>query len=165
MSDGIDFDLSEITQLAADLGEVAASAGEFINSALQFTAKNVKVDAAKTVGGRKHFKQAAAGIDYDVTTFHGFGSSVLKVDIGYNKDGGHADAAKLGNLVEFGSPGDPATNLPTLPPGNDLANALEKNTPDFQHGLEEALKDAEKVLTNSTGIKNIAGSVIRGGYL
>lgn len=164
MPDGIDFDLSEVTQLAADLGEVAASAGPLINSALQFTARNVKTDAAKTVGQRKHFKQAAAGIDYDVTTFHGFGSSVLKVDIGYNKGGGHADAAKLGNLVEFGSPGDPATNLPTLPPGNDLANALEKNTPDFQEGLEKALVDAERILTNSTGIKNIAGSVIRGSF-
>lgn len=140
MSD-INFDLSELTQLAADLGAVPKNAGPFINSALQHTAVEVKKAAAKTVGRRKHFKQAAASIDYDVATFQGFGASVLKIEVGYNrgKDVGH-----LGNLVEFGSPGNPATNLPQLPPGNDLANALHDNEADFQKGLEIALRDAEK---------------------
>lgn len=144
MSDGIDFDFSELDQLAASFAQVPETAGPFINSALQFTAKRIKTDAAKTVGQRKHFKQAAAGIDYDVSTFHGFGASVLKVEVGYNKSGAHGDEAKLGNFVEFGSPGNAATNLPPLAPGNDLANALEANQDDFVKGLGDALRDAEK---------------------
>lgn len=140
MSDSISFDFSEVNALAADLGKVPGNAGPFINSALQHTAVEVKKDAAKTVGQRKHFKQAAASIDYDVDAKASAGGSSLTVEIGYNKA---KDVGKLGNLVEFGSPGNPATNLPQLPPGNDLANALEKQTPDFQSGLEKALRDAE----------------------
>lgn len=138
MPDGFDF--SELDKLAADLGEVPNSAGPFINSALQRTAVNVKRGAAATVGKRRYFKQAAGNISYDVKASHGVTSSALEVEIGYDKGG----AGNLGNLVEFGSPGDPSTNLPPLAPGNDLKTALAKNQDDFVKGLDAALKDAER---------------------
>lgn len=142
MSDGISFDFSDLEKLAADLGEVPKNAGPNIRSAVQFTATNVKKDAAATVSQRKHFKQAAAGIDYDISGTTGERLGGITAEVGYNKS--RRESAKLGNLVEFGSPGNPATNAPQLSPGNDLANALEKNQGDFQHGLEIALEDAEK---------------------
>ena len=137
MADGINFDLSELTQLAADLGDVPDNVGPLINSAIQFTSVNVKEAAQKSVGRRKHFKGGAAGIDYEVNTLQAFGVSVIKSDIGYNKD---TDAGKLGNLIEFGAPGSKNALAPT----SDLANALHANEADFERGLKNALIDAEK---------------------
>jgi hypothetical protein len=136
VSDGIDFDFSEINQLAADLGSVADNAGPFIRSAVQFTATNVKRDAAKAVGSSaKGWKPAAAAIDYDIKAEAGQGGSNLTAEVGYNKEKG---AGPLGSLREFGAPGQ------QLAPHNDLANALESNQADFQKGLEIAVKDAER---------------------
>lgn len=137
MSDGFDF--SEVLQLAADLGEVSAAAGPLINSAVQVTAGKVKKAAAASVGSRrKSWSVAAGSIDYDLATFHGFGASVLKVEIGYNKG---KRAGSLGNLIEFGAPGAPNG---LVAPHHDLLNALHDNEDDFQHGLEQALIDAER---------------------
>lgn len=136
MSDSIDFDFSELNSLAADLGKVADNAGPFIRSAVQFTATNVKKDAAKAVGASaKGWKPAAAAIDYDIKAEAGEGGSNLTAEVGYEKSKG---AGPLGSLREFGAPGK------QLAPHNDLANALEANQGDFQKGLETALKDAEK---------------------
>jgi len=134
MADGVSFDLSELTKLSADLGEVPKNAGPLINSAIQGTSVNIKKAAQKTVGQRKHFKGGAAGIDYEVKVIFG---QLIQSEIGYNKD---TDAGKLGNLVEFGAPG--STNA--LAPTSDLANALHKNEGDFEKGLSKALSDAEK---------------------
>lgn len=135
MSDGVGLDVSELTALAADLGKVPDVAGPFIRSAVQFTATNVKKDAAKAVGAStKGWKPAAGGIDYDIKADAGEKSS-LTAEVGYNLA---KPAAHLGNLREFGAPGE------NLAPHNDLANALEKNQDDFQKGLEIALRDAEK---------------------
>jgi hypothetical protein len=134
----MNIDTSEIDRLAADLGSVGALAGPFINSAVQFTSKNIKQDAQKSVSKRKHFKQAAAAIDYEVSVFRGFGASVLKAEIGYDK--GEA-AGALGNLIEFGAPNSIAG---PLTPTSDLANALKANQGDFEKGLSKALADAEK---------------------
>lgn len=128
------FDFSELTQLAADLGEVADSAGPFINSAVQFTSKEVQKAARKTVqGGNRRWKALPAAIDYEVSTFQGFGVSVIKSDIGYSKD---VAAGNLGNIREFGNS--------RVAPHNDLANALHEQEDDFVKGLSKALEDAEK---------------------
>jgi|GEM_PF-1716659 len=134
MADGVSFDLSELTKLSADLGDVPKNAGPLINSAIQFTSKSVKTDAQKTVARREHFKQAAAAIDYDSKAVFG---QLIQSEIGYDKE---TDSGKLGNLVEFGAPG--AKNA--LAPTSDLANALKKNEGDFVKGLSKALFDAEK---------------------
>lgn len=136
MADSINFDFSEISKLAADLGEVPGNAGPFIRSAVQFTATNVKKQAAKTVGeSATGWKPAAGAIDYDIKAEAGEKSS-LTAEVGYNKSKG---AGPLGNLREYGGPS--AGNH--LAPHNDLANALHDNEADFQKGLEIALRDAE----------------------
>lgn len=135
MSDSIGFDFTELDQLAADLGEVKDTIGPFMNSAVQFTSKRIKTGAAKKVRGVRRWKAAAAAIDYEVTTFQGFGVSVIKSEIGYNK--GKA-AGSLGNVREFGAPAQ------NTAPSNDLANELHANEADFQKGLERAEKDAAK---------------------
>jgi hypothetical protein len=135
MADEMSFDFSELDQLAADLGQVADNAGPLINSAVQVTSVKVKKAAAKTVrGGSKRWKALPSTIDYDVTVFQGFGVSVIKSEIGYNKGKG----GSLGNVREFGAPQQ------STPPSNDLLNALEANQGDFQKGLEIALRDAER---------------------
>jgi hypothetical protein len=103
---------------------------------VQRTAGNVKKAAVESVkGGSSRWKAAPGAIDYDVKAEAGAGGSNLTVEVGYNKG---RRGGGLGNLREFGAPGK------GLGPHNDLANALEKNTPDFQHGLEKALSDAER---------------------
>tara|TARA_R110002124_G_scaffold5003_5_gene31468 strand:+ start:187 stop:594 length:408 start_codon:yes stop_codon:yes gene_type:complete len=129
-----DFDFSELDRLAADLGKVADTAGPFINSAIQGTSVRVKKAAQKTAGsGNRRWRALPSAIDYEVTVFQGFGSSVIKSEIGYNKD---EDAGKLGNIREFGNS--------RVAPHNDLVNAVDANKDDFVKGLSKALSDAEK---------------------
>lgn len=128
------FDFSELEKLAADLGEVASTAGPFINSAVQFTSNEVVKASRKKVRRRKHFGQAAPAIDYEITTVFG---QVIQSDIGYNKD---LDPGKLGWLIEYGAPDSPNA----LTPGNELQRSLHENEDDFVKGLSIALMDAEK---------------------
>lgn len=145
MADGIDFDFSEVVNLAQDLGKVPATAGPLINSAVQVTATKVKKSArAKVAGGSNTWSGLPNTIDYDVKTggsgnatsgITGAVSNSITAEIGYNKARG---GGKLGNIREFGAPGKDRG------PHNDLANALEENQADFQHGLEIAIADAER---------------------
>jgi len=145
MADGVEFDLSELTKLSADLGDVPKNAGPLINSAIQGTSVNIKKAAQKTVGQRRHFKKAAAAIDYEVKVVFG---QLIQSEIGYDKEkvvgtskkGGPATPGNLGNLIEFGAPGSKNALAPT----SDLANALHANEADFQRGLNNALSDAER---------------------
>lgn len=137
MADGMSFNFDEIDQLAADLGDVPSNVGPFLNSAIQFTSKEIKKSAAKKVRGRKNLGQAAQAIDYEITATPGIGGSVLESEIGYDKE---KTAGPLGNLIEFGAPGSPNT----LTPGNELLTALHENEADFEKGIRQALEDAEK---------------------
>lgn len=128
-----DFDFSELDSLAADLGEVPKNAGPLINSALQHTAVEVKKSWQKRVKGAKHLPGLPAAIDYDVSTFQGFGASVLKIEVGFNKD---KPQGALGNVNEFGTP-------LVAGRGHGMA-ALEDNIADFEKGLGDAARDAEK---------------------
>lgn len=134
MADSMSFDFSELDKLAADLGEVAPTAGPLINSAVQYTSKETVKSAQKKVGRRKHFKQAAQAIDYEVKVVFG---QLIQSEIGYDKD---KTAGPLGNLIEFGA--EDSTN--SLAPGNELQRALHENEEDFVKGLEKAIEDAEK---------------------
>lgn len=137
------FDFSELKQLSVDLGEVPDTIGPFLNSAFKFTATNVKKSADLSVkrnGPSQRWTGLGGAIDYEVTTFQGFGASVIKADIGYNEER-YGDRAKLGNLREFGAPG--ADGVP-LSPHNDLVNALHENEADFEKGIGLAIGDAMK---------------------
>lgn len=149
MADDIEFDLSEVSKLAADLGEVAATAGPFIRKAVEVTSRNIKDETRKSVKKDRQWSGAAAAISYDL---HSDGHE-LTSEVGYDKD---VAGGALGNIREFGAPGAPSgvltkhgfipfagTSVPRAP-HNDLKDALEKNQGDFQHGLETAVKDAER---------------------
>lgn len=137
--DGFKVDASELMQFAADLGEVSETAGGFVRSAVEVTARNIKDEAVSTVRSRKQLGHASAAIGYDVRSVHMFGISQVDAEIGYEKD---HNVGALGNLIEYGAPG--ASNA--LAPTSDLKRALDANQKDFAHGLDKALKDAEAVL-------------------
>ena len=151
-------DTTEIDRLAADLGVVGALAGPFINSAVQHTSKNISTAAQKKVSKRKLFNVAAGAIDYEIKATPGVQKSRIESEIGYDKD---KPAGALGNLLEFGAPNAkahmlvkrdgkwiavpvPGDRARPVTPGNELATSMKENEADFEHGLSEALKDAEK---------------------
>lgn len=134
MAGDASFDFSSLTQLAADLGQVADNAGPFLRSAIEVTSVKTKKAAQKSVGsGNKRWKALPSAIDYEVTVEAGIGGSSISSDIGYNRG---RPAGRLGNVREYGTP--------RVAPHNDLLNALHENEKDFVHGVEEALKDAER---------------------
>lgn len=132
------FDFSEVDRLAADLGEVSDEIGPFIHSAVSYTSREVKKNAGKRVGRSKSWSAAAKAIDYDITNLQAFNTSVIKSEIGYDKE---KQAGGLGNLREFGAPDSPSG---PLGPHNDLAAALHDNELDFGRGLAIATEDAER---------------------
>jgi hypothetical protein len=137
MADGITFNFDDLNRLAADLESVPKNIGPFLESAIKFTSVRIKRGAARKVSRRRHFKQAAAAIDFDVKHFKGFGAEVVQSEIGYNKD---KDPGRLGNLVEFGAPGSPNA----LTPGSELVTTLHEEEADFIRGIERAVDDAHK---------------------
>ncbi|GAB3125922.1 hypothetical protein [Glaciibacter psychrotolerans] len=139
-----DFDFSELTKLAADLGKVGDNAGPFIRQAIQVTSLKVKKAAQKSVGDSEMWSGAAAAITYDTEAKAALSGSSITSEIGYDK--GRA-GGKLGNLREFGAPNATygGKKVP-LAPSNDLRNALEANQDDFEHGIEKAIDDALKAV-------------------
>lgn len=141
MMDGISFDFSELDRLAVDLGKVADDIEPFVKSALSVTSLNIKRAAQAKVSARRHFKQAARAITFDVESRRGGFFS----EIGYEKDkvygsGKWKTPGNLGNILEFGAPG--ATNA--LTPGHELLSSLQENQADFVHGIERAEEDARR---------------------
>lgn len=137
MVDGFGLDFSELTKLAADLGDVPKHVGPNLRSAIEYTSVGVKKATQEKVGKRRHFKQAAAAIDYDIKVDARLTGSSITSEIGYNKGRG---VGKLGNLIEFGAPGAPNA----LTPGNELQTSLHEQEADFEKGLSRALEDAER---------------------
>lgn len=137
MPDGIDFDFSELTALAVSFEKAAQNIDPFLMSAVKFTSVNIKRAASRKVGRRRHFKQAAQAIDFEVKRFSGFGVNIIQSEIGYDKQ---KPAGELGNLVEFGAPGSPNA----LTPGNELATSLHENEEDLVRGVGRAVDDALK---------------------
>ena len=134
MTDQIRVDASQVDALAGDLSAIAAHLGPFLNSAMQVTATKVRDDARKKVRGRRHFKQAAQAIDYDVKAVFG---QHIEAEVGYDKD---RPVGELGNLVEFGAPG--ARNA--LAPGDELRTSLADNADDLEKGIGIAVEHAQR---------------------
>lgn len=132
MSNG-SFDFAELDQLAGDLGDVPKNSGPFINSALQVSSQKIQKAWQEKLRGSVMLPQLPYALSYDVTTFQGFGVSLIKSDIGFDK---HRPQGALGNVSEFGTP--------TTPPRAFGLASLHENEADFQHGLEMAVDDALK---------------------
>lgn len=137
MDDGITVDFSDLNALSADLDRAAADIEKFALGAIKFTSVNIKRAASRKVGRRRHFRQAAQAIDFDVKKFFGFGAAVLQSEIGYSKD---RPAGELGNLVEYGAPNSPNA----LTPGNELQSSMRENEADFVRGVTKAMDDSLK---------------------
>lgn len=127
-------DFSELMELAADIDSASTALPKYLAKALGVTSKKVKESAQDRVRGRKHFKQAASAIDYELDGYSGT-SSGMSSEIGYNKG---QPAGNLGNLVEFGAP----SSGNSLAPGGELQAALTENEGDFVRGVEAAAADA-----------------------
>jgi hypothetical protein len=145
-------DFSDINRMAAQLSEVAVNAGPYVRSAVEVTSRKVKDDAAAAVkAGSKSWKALPRTIDYEVSTFRGFGSTVIQADIGYRKD---RAAGNLGNIREYGSA--------HAAPHSDLQVAAQKNQADFIDGLSMALADAERVLDANSSLSKSVRQVLGG---
>lgn len=153
MADGFDIDSRELDRLAADLGEVADTAGRYVRAAVEVSARRVKDDWRSRAKGFLFAPAFPRSITYDVDTFQGFGASVLQADIGPDKAG---PQGALGNLIEYGSVNNPPMGLGHA--------ALQANEADFEHGLSEALLDAEAVLRANSSVVSAAAAVIRGRF-
>jgi hypothetical protein len=132
VADGIEFDFSELNKLAADIDIAADGIAGPLKVALNVTSNRIKRAAQRKVGARRHFRQAARAITFDVNSR----KRSLESEIGYEK--GRGGAAHLGNLIEFGAPGSPNA----LTPGNELASSLAENEEDFMRGVLRAVDDA-----------------------
>jgi len=130
---GVEYDFTELNELGDDILK-AAGIGQKVRKAVEVTARKVKDSTREKVRGRRHFRQAASAIDYELIGFQGFGATVLDAEIGYNKD---YAAGKLGNLIEYGAPG--ASNQ--LAPGSELQRSLTENEDDLEQGIIRAVHD------------------------
>jgi hypothetical protein len=146
-------DSTEVDQLAASLGVVPAVAGRYIHSAVAVTSKNIDKDWEKEALGMAHAPAFPYSVGYDISVFQGFGVSIIKSEIGPDKN--RAQGA-LGNLIEFGSINNPPQGL-----GH---GALQRNEEDFVRGLGIALADAEHAAGVDRSVGLSAGAVIRGSY-
>jgi hypothetical protein len=137
MPDGISFDFSGITRLAADLGRVPETAGPLIAKALVVSAtkgKKLWQANAKAHVGAGHAKAYPYSIDYDITNNAGANglANELTAEIGPNL--GRAQGA-LGIVEE--TPG----GVRGTPQGN-ARKALAAISADFEKGVLIAAADA-----------------------
>jgi hypothetical protein len=125
VSDGIQFDFSDLTRLAADLGDAPKKSGPNILKAVEVTARHVKDEWRDSLKGARKLPRAAAAISYDIEA----DGKTVTAEIGpVNKGQG-----SLVGKTEFGSPG--------LAPRGYGQKALRSNEKDFQNGLEKAIGD------------------------
>lgn len=133
MSDRFEIDTTELDQLTADLGAIPASAGVLVSKAVEVSARNVRDHWRDAASGFRRAPHYHRSITYDMSSFTGFGVTVLQAEIGPDKD---RTQGALGNLIEYGSVNNP--------PHNQGQAALEAVQDDFEKGLDMALETAER---------------------
>jgi hypothetical protein len=126
-----DFDFSELNRLAADLGDVPKKSGPLLRKAIEVTARNVKDSWRSKLKGSQTLPGLPAAVSYDVSTFQGFGVSILQAEIGFDKT---KPQGALGNVSEYGTP--------TVAPRGFGHAALQENQADFEKGIGIAVDQA-----------------------
>jgi hypothetical protein len=132
MPDGFTVDFSDLTRLAADLGEVPQDAGENVRKAVTVSARNVKDAWRGKLQGARALPGAARSISYDIKGGRAIRGSVIEAEIGAENGG----QGSLVGKTEFGS-------IKNSPRGYGAA-ALAETQEDFERGLSRALEDAER---------------------
>jgi len=133
MPDGFSTDFSELTQLAADLGDVPDNSGPLINKAITVSSLKVKKSWQEPLQGSRTLPSLPYAVTFDISVGQFFGVSVIKSEIGFDKSRGQG---ALGNISEYGSP--------TISGRGFGLAALEANQGDFVAGLEIAVEQALK---------------------
>lgn len=149
-----DTDFSELDQLSADLGAVPGNAGRYVTTAVTVTARHVKDDWAEKLEGENGLPHAPRSIGYDVTSFQGFGNTVVKAEIGAERG---KLQAPIVTVIEYGSP------VNNTPPRGYGHGALQENEDDFVKGLSKALEDAENAQAIDSSFLRNVGAVLNGG--
>lgn len=147
MADGITFDFSDVTQLVGQLEDVGHNAGKYVRDAVDKSSLAIKKDWQERATGMKGLAQYPGHIGYDFAAFQGFGSTVLRTDIGPSKRG----QGNLGAIIENGAPH-------FSPRGHGKA-ALAAESPHFEELLDQALRNAEHALTFLGGVSSILRGV------
>lgn len=124
-----DFDFSDITKLAADLGDVAQSTQKNVRKAVEVTARKVKDSWRDKLKGSSTLPGLPSAVTYDVES----SSGAVEGEIGFDKG---RRQGPLGTISEFGTPRTGAR-------GFGLAS-LKENEEDFVDGLGIALGDTLK---------------------
>lgn len=127
------FDFSELSKLAADLGEARASSRANLRKAVEVTARNVKDDWQEPLEQSEMIPRGAFTISYDVTSGH---SSTAEIAAEIGPDARGKGSHWVGGLIgalEYGTP--------TTPPTGYGHEALRKNEADFVKGIEMAAGD------------------------
>lgn len=143
MPDGIEVDTSDLSRLGADLGDVPATSGRYLFTAMEVTARGTRDTARENATGMAHAPAFPQSITYDVSAgyslvrevFGGGGASTISAEIGPDKDRPQGD---LGNLIEFGSVNNPPQGI--------MHGALQANEANFERGIDRAVDDALKEL-------------------
>lgn len=118
------FDFSEISKLAADLGEVPAKMHGNARKAIEVTARHVRDDWREPLKQSEMIPRGAYTVSYDITT----DTEGISAEIGptVRGKGSHWVGGLIG-VLEVGSP--------TTPPTGYGHAALQKNEEDFIKGL------------------------------
>lgn len=145
MSDGIQFDFSQIDQLAADLGNAPADAGPKIRKAVEVTAFKIKNAWRDKLKGTKRMPVAFLSVDYEIAAntsiLHDLTASTVGEANAITAEIGARTGKKQATFVtvlEFGAPGN------NLAPRGYGAGALQENQADFVKGLEIAIGEPLK---------------------
>lgn len=148
-------DNSELSKLAAALGQISETAGQYVRTAVETTARYVKDDWADKLQGEPRVPHGSRSITYDIIAYSDLiaRGSVIQADIGAER--GRLQAPIV-TVLEYGAPGN------NLAPRGYGHGALKENEPDFQRGLVKALEDAERVLDSGSSVLKNARAVIRG---
>lgn len=119
------FDFSELSRLAADLGEVPAKVRGNVRKAVEVTARNVKDDWRKPLAQSERIPRGPQSISYDISVQPHDITAEIGPDIG--------GPGALVGMLEYGTP--------TTPPTGYGHEALRRNQADFVRGLEIAAGD------------------------
>jgi hypothetical protein len=119
------FDFSELSKLAADLGEVPAKVQRNARIAVEVTARHVKDDWRAPLSQSEFIPRGAQSVSYDLSV----GPEGITAEIGPVIGGPGA----LVGILEYGTP--------TTPPTGYGHAALQKNEADFIKGLQIAAGD------------------------
>lgn len=125
----IDFDFTELGQLAVDVSKVPDLSMKRVGQAVEVTARKTKDAAKENIGRPKLMQHIAPTVDYDIDK----GSAGATADIGFSRN---RKQGRLGNFLEYGSRYFPARQ--------PLAKALHDNEEDFVEGIARAVEDSLK---------------------